>query len=332
MNARFAALARWETALAAGIAAVLLYGFLAVPGFWSSSNLSLALQASMPTAIVCLGLALVLMTGQIDISVASVLALSSTLLGKLYGAGVPLGLAIVAALAAGAAAGALNGLLVARLRLPSLVVTLGTLALFRGICFIVLGDQQVSAWPSGFTSLSSGSVGGSFLTWSMVLFAVLLAVLTLAFEGTWLGRTIHAIGRSPDASRFAGIRVDRVTFGVFVLSGVLAAAAGVVETARLSSASPANGTGLELDVIAIVLLGGVSIFGGRGSLTGVVLSLALVIGLRNVLALEGVGGDVQQVVIGALLVGSVLATNVATGLRRARVRRLPTPPPAERAA
>ncbi|MDO8208776.1 ABC transporter permease [Conexibacter sp. CPCC 206217] len=330
MSARLARLARWETALAACLAAVLLYGFFAVPGFWSSSNMSLALQASMPTAIVCLGLALVLMTGQIDISVASVLALSSTLLGKLYGSGAPLWLAIAAALAAGVAAGSLNGLLIARFGLPSLVVTLGTLALFRGICFIVLGDQQVSAWPSGFTSLSSGSVAGGFLTWSVVLFAVLLALLALVFEATWVGRTIQAIGRSADASRFAGIRVGRVTFAVFVLSGLLAAVAGVVETARLSSASPANGTGLELDVIAIVLLGGISIFGGRGTLAGVVLSLGLVIALRNVLGLEGVGGDVQQVVIGALLVGSVLVTNVAAGARRARVRPLP-PPPAQAA-
>lgn len=321
MSGRLAPLARWESVLAAALVAILLYGFYAIPGFWSGTNLSLTLQATMPTAIVALGLALVLMTGQIDISIASTLALSSTVLGKLYGGGAPLSLAIVAAIASGALAGGLNGFLVVRCGLPSLVVTLGTLALLRGICFIVLGESQVSVWPSGFTALASGEVAGLPITWSVVLFLVLFGLLALLFDGTWLGQTVLAIGRSPDAARFAGLRVDGVVFGAFVLSGALAAVAGVVETARLSSASPANGTGLELDVIAIVLLGGVSIFGGRGSLVGVLLSLGLVAALRNVLSLEDVGGDVQRVVLGALLVGSVLITNAVGRLGELRRRR-----------
>jgi rhamnose transport system permease protein len=321
MRARAQALARWEGLLAALLALTLFLGFMLVPGFWSGQNFSLATAEVMEVGIMALAVTLVVMTGEIDISIASVLGLSSAVLGKLFHAGFPLGGAIAAVLVLGVVAGLVNGLLVTKLGLPSLVVTLGTLALYRGLCYVVLGDQQVSNWPTWFTDFGFGTVLGTAIPWPLVLFAVLAAVLGVVLHRSWLGRAIYAIGNNEGAARFSGIRVDRIKLGLFVLSGVFAALAGVVYTARLSSASPDNGVGLELEVVATVLLGGVSIFGGRGTLVGVVLALFLIGALTSMLGLQDVSGDVQNIVIGGLLIASVLGTNLFLRAREAGLRR-----------
>jgi len=329
MRERAQALARWEGLLAGLLVLTLFLGFMLVQGFWSGDNFSLATAEIMEVGIMALAVTLIVITGEIDISIASVLGLSSAILGKLFQAGFPLGGAIVVVLVVGVAAGLLNGLLVTKLGLPSLVVTLGTLALYRGLCYIVLGDQQVSNWPSTFTDFGFGTVAGTIVPWPLVLFAGLAIALGVVLHRSWVGRAIYAIGNNEGAARFSGIRVDRVKLGLFVLSGLLAALAGVVYTARLSSASPDNGVGLELEVVAAVLLGGVSIFGGRGTLGGVVLALLLIGAVTNMLGLQDVSGDVQNIVIGGLLIASVLATNLFRRAREAGSRRRAGTQPAE---
>jgi rhamnose transport system permease protein len=227
----------------------------------------------MEKAIMALGLTLIIIAGEIDLSVASVLGLSSAILGELVDKGAPLSVAIVAALIAGALCGLFNGLLVARVGLPSLVVTLGTLALFRGLAFVVLGDRAVSEFPKFLTDFGFNTVPGTLIPWPAVVFAVLAVGAFFLLHRSWIGRQLYAIGNNAEASRFSGVEVDRIKIGLFVLSGTLAALAGVVFTARFASARPDNALGFELDVITAVLLGGVSIFGGRGTLIGVVLAL-----------------------------------------------------------
>jgi len=331
MREKAVALARWEALLAALLVLTLWLGFLLVPGFWSGSNFSLATAEIMEVSIIALAVTLVVITGEIDISIASVLGLASVLLGELFRSGFPLGPAIALVLVVGAVAGLVNGLLVTKLGLPSLVVTLGTLALYRGLCFVILGDQQVSNWPTTFTEFGFGTVPGTIIPWPFVVFAVLAVALGVLLHWSWVGRVIYAIGNNEQAARFSGIRVDRVKLALFVLSGLLAALAGVIYTARLSSASPDNGVGLELEVVAGVLLGGVSIFGGRGTLLGVVLSLFLIGAVSNILGLKDVSGDVQNIAIGALLIASVLATNALQRAREAGARRRARAGPAREA-
>jgi rhamnose transport system permease protein len=228
---------------------------------------------------------------------------------------------MIIVLVIGSAAGALNGLLVTRLGLPSLVVTLGTLALYRGLAYVVLGDQAVSNFPAAFTNFGFGSVPGTLIPWPFVVF-VLLALLFLGLlQWSWIGRQIYAVGNNQEAARFAGIRVARLKLALFMLSGLLSALAGIVFTARFSSARPDNAVGFELDVVTIVLLGGVNIFGGRGTLVGVILSLFVIGAVRNALGLANISGDIQNIVVGTLLVFSVLGPNVAQSIRETINRR-----------
>jgi rhamnose transport system permease protein len=264
---------------------------------------------------------LIIISGEIDLSVASVLGLASVILGATWSAGLPLWLGMCIVLVVGALAGLLNGLLVTRLGLPSLVVTLGTLALYRGLAYVVLGDQAVSNFPAAFTNFGFGYLPGTLIPWSFTVFAILALLFIALLHRSWIGRQIYAIGNSQEAARFAGIRVARLKLLLFVLSGLLSALAGIIFTARFSSARPDNALGFELDVVTIVLLGGVNIFGGKGTLVGVILSLFIVGAARNALGLVNVSGDIQNVVVGILLIFSVLGPNVAQGIRTMIARR-----------
>jgi rhamnose transport system permease protein len=323
MKLRWTALFQWEALLVLMLVVTVLIGSSLTEAFLTGQNLSLASADLVEKAIMALGLTLVIIAGEIDLSVASVLGLSSAIVGATIDAGVPLGPAITLALLAGALCGLFNGLLVAKLGLPSLVVTLGTLALFRGLAFVVLGDRAVSEFPLGFTDFGFANVPGTLIPWTVVVFAALAVVTFVVLHGSWIGRDVYAIGNNEQAARFSGVEVDRLKIGLFVASGTLAALAGVVFTARFASARPDNALGFELDVVTAVLLGGVSIFGGRGSLVGVVLALFLIGALRNVLSLEDVAAEKQSIVIGALLIVSVVGTNALRGLQERAARRRP---------
>ena len=320
---RLARLASWDSFLAALAIAALAYAAAFVPGFLSAFNISQAIAGMSEKALLVLPMVLLIIAREIDLSVASMLALTSVVLGLLVRADVPLAVAVPLVLASGALAGACNGFLVTRLGLPSLVVTLGTMALFRGIGYILLGAASVNVFPDAFTDFGIDNVGGSFVPWTIVPFVVLAPIFALALQRTALGRRIYAVGGNPDTALYSGIRLRQIRFWLFVASGVVAAIAGIVFTARLSNARANNAVGFELDVITIALLGGVSVFGGRGRLTGVLWALVLVATVRNGLGLSQVGGDAQGTVIGLLLIVSLLASNAATRLfDRLRLRRI----------
>ncbi|MFO1035877.1 MAG: ABC transporter permease [Geminicoccaceae bacterium] len=316
-------LATWEAFLAVMALGLLGYAIAAVPNFTSSFNLSQAAAGVSEKALLVLPMVLLIIAREIDLSIASILALTSVILGVLVRAEVPLLLAVPLVLAVGAALGAFNGLLVTRLDLPSLVVTLGTLAMFRGIGYIILGSGSVNRFPDALTDLGVENVPGTAVPWTIVPFLVLAPVFALVLQHTPTGRRIYAVGGNPDAALYAGVRSRRLRFLLFVLSGLVCAVAGIVFTARLANARANNALGFELDVITIALLGGVSVFGGRGTLTGVIWALLLVATLRNVLGLQQIGGDAQGIAIGLLLIGSLLLSNtVERILDRIRTRRL----------
>jgi rhamnose transport system permease protein len=323
-------LARWETLLVVALLGLIVLGTNRSEFFLTAGNFSNLIAALMEVAIMALPMTLIVIAGEIDLSVESMAGLASALLGFLWAEGVPLTVAIPIVLLAGALGGLLNGLLVARGGLPSLVVTLGTLALFRGLALIVLGPRGVSDFPEAFTELGFGHVPGTLIPWPFVIFIGLAILLGIVLHRTWIGRQVYAIGKNSGAARFSGVRVTRVRVGLFVLSGLIASLAGIILTSRLSSARADAATGMTLTVVTVVLLGGVNIFGGRGTIPGVVLAVLAVAVMQNALRLASVTVEVQSIALGLLLILSVVIPTFAHQAKSAFDRvRGGRPPPAD---
>jgi rhamnose transport system permease protein len=272
-------------------------------------------------ALMALALTLVIVAAEIDLSIASVLALSSSVMAALWNAGLPLELIMPVCIVMGGVCGAFNGLLVTRLGLPSLAVTIGTLALFRGLAFVVIGDESVTDFPGVWTGRAFGNTAGTAIPNTMVLFALLAVAFAVLLHATPFGRSVYAIGANEEAAYFSGLRVKRIKLVLFVLSGAVAALAGIVFSLRNSTAAANVGVGFELTVVTAVLLGGVSIFGGRGTIGGVILALILLGGIQKALLLsESISLYWIQIVTGVLLIGSVLGPNIVRRVQEARRR------------
>ncbi len=304
-------LARWEMLLLVALLGLIVLGNALSPFFLTADNFSNLAAALMEVAIMALPLTLVIILGEIDLSVESMAGLASAVLGFLWAAGVPLEIAIPAVLLIGAAGGVLNGTLVARGGLPSLVVTLGTLALFRGLALIVLGPRGISNFPPAFTELGFGDVPGTAIPWSFVVFIGLALVIGIVLHRTWIGRQTYAIGRNAGTALYSGVRVARMRISLFVLSGMVAALAGVILTSRLSSARADAGSGMTITAVTVVLLGGANIFGGSGTIPGTVLAVLTVAVMQNALRLANVSVEVQSIALGLLLILSVLIPTFA---------------------
>src|ERR1700742_1576645 len=311
----------WESMLVVVLVLAAVLGRVLSPMFLSSANLSNMLADFTEIALIALPMTLIIVAAEIDLSVASVLGASSALMGVLWHMGLPMPLVIVLVLAAGALAGLLNGLVIVKLNLPSLAVTIGTLALFRGLAYVLLGDQAVADFPPAYTAFGMDTLGGSFIPLPFVIVIVGAIVFTVLLQATAFGRSLYAIGANPTAAAFSGIEVAKVRLRLFVLSGFMSALAGIVYTLRFTSARGDNGEGFELSVIAAVLFGGVSIFGGRGSMVGVLLSLLIIGVLKNALTLDDVSSETLTIVTGALLLASVLIPNLVARWRAMRDRR-----------
>jgi rhamnose transport system permease protein len=304
---------RWETGLAVVVVIVGIVGASVSSQFLTSNNLFNLGLSNGEIAIMTLPMTLIIISGEIDLSVASTLGMSSALLGVLWSHHWPM-LGIFGVIAVvGLAAGAFNGLLVTRFGLPSLAVTIGTLALYRGIATILLGPNTVANFPTTYTNLGVNAVPftGNAMTYSTAIFIVLAVIFGVVLHATPFGRSLFAMGASAEAARFAGIRVKRIKTILFMVSGLVCALAGVLWTFRLNTAVQNNGLGLELDVVAIVLLAGVSIFGGTGSIIGVVLAVLAFAGLQNALLLTNFNQEAAGIVTGALLLLSVFGRNAA---------------------
>lgn len=301
---------RWEWLLAALIVVAAIVNARLSPFFLNGTNLLRTTSDFMEIGIMMLPMVFIIITGNIDLSIASALGLSASLMGWLYMGGWNIWLAAGAALVVSALAGLLNGLLIARLKLPSLVVTIGTLSFYRGLAYALLGDQAARDYPDSFTYLGQGALGDTHIPFALALFAVLALIFGLVLHKTIFGRYLYAIGNNEPASRYSGVPVERMKIGIFVLSSVMAAIAGFILAARFGSTRPDIGTGLELTVITVTVLGGVSIFGGSGTMGGAVLALILVGILRFGMGLVNLQGQVQDVVLGLLLILSILLPRI----------------------
>lgn len=316
---RWAALARWEMLIVGLIVVTAIVGQGLSDQFLTTDSFTTGSLDLTEIALMAMPLALVVVAAEIDLSIASVLALSSALMAWMWNNGQPIEVIIPVCIAAGALCGAFNGLLVTRLGLPSLAVTIGTLALFRGLAFVVIGDDSVTDFPQTWTDRAFGNVADTFIPNTMVLFAIVAIGFGVLLHATGFGRSIFAIGANEEAAYFSGVRVKRIKLILFTLSGAVAALAGVVISLRNSTAAANVGQGFELTAVAAAVLGGISIFGGKGTLPGVVLALVLLGGIQKALSLsESISTYWIQIVTGALLVGSVLGPNLVQRVREAR--------------
>jgi rhamnose transport system permease protein len=302
-----------------GVLLVILIAALAVLAlqseqFLTTDNLLNQGRLMAEVGLVALPMTFIIVTGGIDLSVGSMLGLSAIVLGYAWkNLGLPLEAAILVAILTGTAAGFVNGWFITRVRVPPLIMTLATLALYRGFAEGISQARSVRGYPDWFFWFGQGDLLGVPVQLWVLLVAFLVCWLVLA--RTTFGRALYAIGHNEVAARFSGIPVDRCKLAVYTLSGFMCGLAGFIFVSRVSTTRSDMGTGLELDVIAAVVLGGTSIFGGVGTIIGTAIGLILIQLLKNGLALTGVKGDATIVVIGTVLILSILFTNFVQGRR-----------------
>lgn len=294
----------WESLLLAVAIAIFIANSFASPYFLNPWNLSDATFNFTEKAMIAFAMALLIIAGEIDLSVAAIIALASTAMGAAVQAGADTPVLILVGLSTGLLCGAFNGVLVTRMELPSIVVTIGTMSLFRGICYIILGDQAYRGYPSDFAFFGQGYVWW-VISFELVLFLVIALIYGVMLHKTNFGRAVYSIGNNPTGALFSGIRVQRVKFTLFLLTGLMSGIAAICLTSRLGSTRPSIAFGWELEIVTMVVLGGVNILGGSGSIPGVVIA-AIVMGLVTFgLGLLNVPGIVMSIVIGALLIGVI---------------------------
>ena len=312
---RLASRVGWEAMLGVLLVIAIVGGGFFNKDFLTPDNWTNLLANFVEIALLALPLSLIVITKEIDLSVASILGLSSSLLGLLWEAKESMPLAILLCLLVGGAAGTLNGFLIVRFGLPSLAVTIGTLALFRGFAYVLLGDKAIADFPPEYTAFGIGTIPYTFIPSPFALFIILAIIFWLLLHHTTVGRRIYAVGGNQTAALFSGVNISRLKVSLFIASGAISALAGIIYTLRFSSSRADNGTGFELSAIAAVILGGVTVQGGRGTITGVVISLLLIGILNNVLTLADVANEILRIVTGSLLIVSVLLPNLIASTR-----------------
>lgn len=308
---------RWEWLLFVLILGAFFVNVRLSPYFWNYRSFMDALSVFLEAGFMVFPMVMVLVAGDIDISVASITALSSVLMALAHKAGLPMGLAILVALGVGVACGYWNGFLISRVpNLSAIIVTLAGFSIYRGIAYILLGDKAVSGFPSWYSYLAWGYVGNTGIPFMLVAFLGCALVYGLVLHRTAFGRKIFAIGTNRTAAFFSGVPVARIRQILFTLNGLMAGVAAVFLTSKLGSSRPNVATGYELEVIAIAVLGGASPSGGKGSILGACLALVLMRLLRYGMGLRNIPGQVMMVVIGVVLIGVVMIPNLVASRRK----------------
>jgi rhamnose transport system permease protein len=311
----------WDTAILVLLLTVLILASLTTEGFLTALNFSYIFSNTSEITIIAFAMLFMIIMGEIDLSVASILALGSAMLGWSYAKGAPIWLSIIICILVGTLCGLVNGFLVTKLGLGSLAVTIGTLALYRGIANGILGENTVNEFPEFWTSFGFDTFGTSFMPKTLPLIIFFGIMFGILLHRTPFGRRTLAIGQSPEAARFAGVNIIRHKMIVFTFTGFMSGIAGVVYTFRFSTAQADNGVGIELLVISAILLGGVSIFGGIGTMWGVVAGVLLAGSVESWLTLREINAQWRTIVTGLLLLLSVAAPVLVQKSRNRRERK-----------
>jgi rhamnose transport system permease protein len=300
------AIRSWEALLVVVFILIFTANSFASPYFLNVWNLSDATFNFTEKAMIAFAMAMLIIAGEIYLSVASIIALASTAMGLVMSAGYGVPAIVLTGIAVGVICGAINGVLVAGMNLPSIVVTIGTMSLFRGVSFIILGDQAFTGYPKEFAFFGQGYVFW-VISFELFLFAITAVIFYVLLHRSNFGRSVYVIGNNPMGALFSGVRVARVRFILFVLTGLMSGIAAVCLTSRLGSTRPSIATGMELEIIAMVVLGGVNILGGSGSILGVVLA-AFIMGMVTFgIGLLNVPGIVMSIFLGLLLIAVIAA-------------------------
>jgi rhamnose transport system permease protein len=311
-----------EAAVIAALVIVYVYSLVSVEFFDGPLTTYNIFKEYAPILLMALPMTLIIITGEIDLSVASTLGVSAACCGVLVKEhDVSMPTAIALTLLLGLVLGAVNGVLVAYVGLPSLAVTIGTLALYRGLAEGLIQTDRIAGFPPAWQDWPTERIGSTNYPMIVIPVAVLAVLFAVLLHFTSFGRGVYEIGLSPEAAHFSGVNVARTKFLLFVMSGLIASLAGLYVMLRADSAATDTGIGFELKVIASVLLGGVSIFGGRGALHGVVAGVLLIAVLNSALLLSNQGSEIIQIIIGLLLVASVISSSFLSRVRELFPRR-----------
>ena len=304
----------------AGLAGLCILLTILTPHFFTVSNLLNITEQTTINALVAVGMTFVILSGGIDLSVGSIVALSGVVLGSALQAHVPIPIALLAAIAVGALCGAVNGLLITAGRLPPFIATLGLMSIARGAALLYTDGRPVSGFDDSFRAISIARP--LMIPAPVVLMIVVYVVAHLLLTTTTFGRYVYAIGGNEEATRLSGVRVGLHKTMVYVLAGITSAIAAITLTARLNSAQPIAGIMYELDAIAATVIGGTSLLGGSGTLVGTLIGSLIMGVLRNGLNLLGISSFLQQVVIGSVIIAAVLVDSILNARsQRSRARR-----------
>ncbi len=306
---------QWETILLFILIMVVVINSNLSPYFLDYTNLMNTTFNFIEKAIIALPMIFVITCGDIDISVASIIALSSVFMGMASQAGVnTFGLAAIG-LFAGSAAGFLNGFIITKFGIPAIAVTLGSMSLFRGIAYVILGDKAFTKYPPSFAFFGQEYIGNTMIPFELVLFFILAITFGIILHKTTMGRKVFAIGNNSTAARFSGIPVNRIRLIIFTVTGLCSGLASILLTSRIGSTRPNIAYGWELEIITTVVLGGVAITGGKGNVFGVVISIFIIGFLKFGMGLINVPGKVMNIIIGLLLILAIMLPELLKRLK-----------------
>ncbi|MDD2533263.1 MAG: ABC transporter permease [Eubacteriales bacterium] len=308
---------RWEMVLILVLLLVNVFNTLSSPYYLSVTGLLDATRDFMDKSFIVFPMAMIILLGEIDISVGATIALSSVVMGVAYdaGQGIPMVAAILLALIVGTVCGLVNGLILTRFKeLSPMIVTLATMTIYRGIAYIILEDQAAGKFPTWFQQFGWGSVGP--VPYVLIVFLVLAIIFSILLNRMMLGRRIYAIGSNRTASIYSGIKVDQIRILAYTLAGTMSGLTAIFLTSRMSSTRPNIGYMYELDIISMVVLGGISTSGGKGKLLGALISIFVIGLLKYGLGLNNIDAQILMIVIGLLLIISVITPNLISRYKR----------------
>ncbi|HUX50958.1 MAG TPA: ABC transporter permease [Spirochaetia bacterium] len=319
----FARRYRWELFIVAMLAIAVIWSSGLSPFYLAAQQLLYSSRNFVFTGIMAMGLMMIIVTGEMDLSLPSILAVCTVALAKFSSWSIPLALALPAIVGVGALLGFLNGVLVTRLKLPSLAVTLGTMGAYRGLAFIIGSEVGYTSFNGQYLWLGASNIGKSAIPVMLIVYVVCAAAFVLLAHFTTFGRRCFAVGNNAPAVRYSGGNVELIKTAAYVIGGITAALGAWVFIGQFGSARGDNANGVILGVITAVVLGGVDINGGKGTVGGVLLSILFLWTLRNGMGLANIAGPVEQLIIGVFLVTSVIISNLPEMdvVRRIRVRR-----------
>jgi len=306
---------QWEIILLFIFLMIIIINSNLSPYFLDYTNLMNTTFNFMEKAIIALPMIFVIICGDIDISVASTIALSSVFMGMASQAGVNTFGLVAIGLFSGSAAGFLNGFIITKFGIPAIAVTLGSMSLFRGIAYVILGDKAFTKYPTSFAYFGQGYIGNTMIPFELVLFLILVIIFGTVLHRTTMGRKVFAIGNNSTAANFSGIPVNKIRLIIFTVTGLCSGLASILLTSRIGSTRPNIASGWELEIITTVVLGGVAITGGKGNIFGVIISIFIIGFLKFGMGLINVPGKVMNIIIGLLLVSAIMLPELLKRLK-----------------